>query len=76
MATLTEARAQLAAWEGASLALASGREHQIGDRRIRFEDAAEVREMIAFWTRKIAGLEAAEAGRAGTAGYSVARFRD
>lgn len=76
MANLSEARAQLAAWEAASLALAKGREHQIGDRRIRLEDASEVRQMIGYWSRQVAALEAAEAGRSGTASYWVARFRD
>lgn len=77
MATLSEAQAQLAAWEAASLAIASGKEHQIGDRRIRLEDAAQVANMIRFWERKIAGLEAAAAGRRSGAGsYAVARFTD
>lgn len=75
--TLTQAQAQLDAWLAASLALASGKEHTIGDRRIRFEDGAEVREQIAMWQRQVNALTAAASGAPrGSAGYSLADFRD
>lgn len=77
MATLSEAREQLAAWEAASLAIAKGKEHQIGDRRIRLEDANRVVEMIRYWKGEIARLEAAAAGaQSGSGSYAVARFTD
>lgn len=74
--TLADAQAQLAAWEAASLSLAAGKEHRIGDRMIRLEDGAEVRNMIGFWQGRVNALAAAEAGRAGTAGYALADFSD
>ena len=73
--TLTEAQAQLAAWEAASLALAGGKEHSIGDRRIRLEDGPEVRAMIGFWQSRVNALTAAASGvPAGSGGYAVADF--
>ena len=63
--TVTQAQAQLDAWLAASLAIAKGKEHSIGDRRIRFEDAAEVRNMIAFWQSKVNSLTAKATGRSG-----------
>ena len=75
--TLTQAQAQLDAWLAASIALASGKEHTIGDRRIRFEDGAEVREQIAMWQRQVNALTAAAAGSPrGSSSYSLADFRD
>lgn len=73
--TLQQAQAQLDAWLGASLALASGKEHSIGDRRLRFEDGAEVRAQIAFWQSRVNALTAAAAGvSSGSARYAVADF--
>jgi hypothetical protein len=60
--TLVQAQAQLDAWLAASLAIAKGKEHSIGDRRIRFEDGAEVRAQIAFWTRKVNDLSSGSRG--------------
>ena len=75
--TLTQAQAQLDAWLAASLALAGGKEHMIGDRRIRLEDGGEVRKMIAHWRAEVARLEARAAGRSvGSARYAVADFSE
>lgn len=73
--TLSEAQAQLAAWEAASLALAGGKEHAIGDRRIRLEDGPEVRAMLGHWQAQVNALTAAAAGAAGgSTRYAVADF--
>lgn len=75
--TLQQAQAQLDAWLAASLALAGGQEHQIGDRRIRLADGPEVREQVAHWTRVVNQLSAQAAGASrGSAGYAVANFAD
>jgi len=62
MATLAEATAQLAAWEAASLATASGRSYAIGDRQLTRNNASEIVDMIAFWQRKVDSLTAAAGG--------------
>ena len=71
--TLQQAQAQLDAWMAASLALASGKQHQIGDRLIRFEDGAEVRQQIAYWQRQVSALSNTTYG---SARYVVADFSD
>ncbi len=73
--TLAQAEEQLAAWIAASLAVAKGKEHAIGHRRLRLEDGQEIREQIAFWEGKVRALQAQSAGVSGT-GYAVARFID
>lgn len=73
--TLSEAQAQLAAWEAASLAVASGQEHRIGDRMIRLADSAEVRSWVAYWTRRVNALLAGQVP-GGSAAYAVATFGD
>ncbi len=60
--TLAEAQTQLAAWEAASLALATGRSYSIGDRQLTRNDAGEVREMMTFFQRKVDALTASGAG--------------
>lgn len=73
--TLQQAQAQLDAWLAASLALAGGKETQIGDRKIRLEDGAEVRAQISFWERRVNALTAQAAGATGGSGsYAVADF--
>lgn len=75
--TLTQAQAQLDAWLAANLALAAGKEHAVGDRRIRFEDGPEVRAQITYWQGRVNMLTAQAAGvRAGSSGYAVADFSD
>jgi hypothetical protein len=62
MTTLADAQAQLAAWEAASLALAKSQSYTISvegsQRTLTRADGAEVREMIAYWTRRVAELAA------------------
>ncbi len=75
--TLEQAQAQLAAWLAASLALASGKEHEVAGRRIRFEDSREVREQVAFWERRVAALEAQAVGATrASSGYALADFSE
>lgn len=62
MATLAEATAQLAAWEAASLATASGRSYAIGDRQLTRNNAEEIINMINYWQRKVDALTAASGG--------------
>ena len=63
MATLTEAQAQLAAWESASLSLAKGAASvSVYGRTVTRSQAAEIREMIAYWQREVATLQAQAAG--------------
>ncbi len=56
MATLSEATAQLAAWEAASLALATGKSYSIGDRQLSRANADEVRDMMNFWRGEVERL--------------------
>lgn len=73
--TLAQAQAQLDAWLAASLAIAGSKEYQIGDRRLRREDGAEVRQQIAFWESRVNALTAQAAGvRGGSGRYAVADF--
>ena len=53
MATLSEATAQLAAWEAASLATADGRSYSIGDRQLTRNDSKDILNMIAYWQRVV-----------------------
>ena len=62
MATLAEATAQLAAWEAASLATASGKSYAIGDRQLTRNNAQEIVTMIGYWQRRVDALTAAAAG--------------
>ena len=74
MATLSEARAQLAAWEAASLALAAGKEHWLttagGARRLMRSDAEEVTRMIDHWQTKVNRLQSPT----GAIPFAVAAF--
>lgn len=68
MATLSEAQAQLAAWEAASLALAEGKSASFSNaggasRSLTVADADEVQRMIAYWERKVASLSASSSRR-------------
>ena len=62
MATLTEAQAQLAAWEAAALALASAQSYSIGGRTLTRADGQTIRENIAYWQRTVQGLTAQNSG--------------
>ena len=62
MATLSEAQAQLAAWEAASLATATGKSYSIGDRQLTRNNADEIMKMIGHWQGVVNTLTAAAAG--------------
>ncbi len=72
MATLSEATAQLAAWEAASLALASGKTAEVNGRRLDRSNASEVLKMIAHWESKIRVLTDAASGFDGR--FNLVRF--
>ncbi len=59
--TLDEARAQLDEWLAASRAVAAGQSFTIstatGSRTLTRADAKAVREMVDFWSAKVADLE-------------------
>ena len=61
--TLAQAEAQLAAWLAASTAVASGQEYEIGDRRLRRTDAAEIRKQLDYWEGKVRTLSATATAR-------------
>ena len=62
MATLSEAAAQLAAWEAASLATAGGKSYTIGDRQLTRNNAEEIIKMIGHWQGVVNTLTAEAAG--------------
>jgi len=62
MATLAEATAQLAAWEAASLATATGKSYAIGDRSLTRNNAEEIVRMINHWQGVVNSLTAAAGG--------------
>ena len=49
--TLAEAQAQVAAWREASLALAKGASYTLDGRSLTRANAAEVKQMLDYWTR-------------------------
>ena len=49
MITLSQATAQVAAWEAASTAVAGGQSYSINGRTLTRTDAAEIREMLNYW---------------------------
>ncbi len=59
---LEHARAQLAAWLEASLALARGASHALDGRSLTRADAAEVERMLNYWRRMEAELLRARRG--------------
>jgi len=65
--TLAEAQVQLAAWEAASLALATGQSYTIGTRELTRADWGSVRDAIGYFENKVAKLTA------GTTGPTVRR---
>lgn len=72
MATLSEAQAQLAAWEAASLSLAKGAASvSVYGRTVTRSQASEIREMIGYWQREVATLQAQASG-ASLGGIAVA----
>ena len=62
MATLSEAQAQLAAWEAASLKTAEGKSYAIGDRSLTRNNADEIAKMINYWAGQVNALTAAASG--------------
>lgn len=60
--TLLQAQAQLAAWLAASEAVAKSQEYSIGTRKLRRADAAEIRQQIQYWEKKVAELSSAASG--------------
>ena len=58
--TLAEARAHLAAWLEADLAVATGQSYTIGSRSLTRADAASIAKQIAFWRREVSQLEAGQ----------------
>ena len=74
MATQAEATAQLAAWEAASLALASSSSYTLpGGRSLTRANQQEITNMIAFWSREVRRHQTIAAGGK-TGRYAVARF--
>lgn len=59
--TLAEAQQHLAAWKAADLAVASGKEFQLGGRMLRREDADQIAERIRFYSGLVSELEASAA---------------
>jgi hypothetical protein len=75
--TLAQAQAQLDAWLAASIAVAAGKEHRIGDRAVRFEDGSEIRAQIVFWQGRVNALTATAAGYSGRmSSIALADFSD
>lgn len=67
--TLADAEAQLALWLTASAAVSKSQQYEIdtgsgGRRMLRRADAAEIREMIMFWTKQVQELTATAAAAA------------
>ena len=60
--TLAEAKAQLSAWQDASLALATGQSYSLGGRSLTRSNAMEVQQMITYWTRQVRELTALDNG--------------
>lgn len=60
--TLETAQRNLDAWIAASEACASGLSYKIGQRSLTRTDAAEIRNMISYWERRVSELTAAAAG--------------
>lgn len=58
--TLAQAQAQLDEWLAASLKAANKQSYEIetpnGRRRLSYADAAEIRQMIEFWTARVDAL--------------------
>lgn len=63
--TLAQATERLEAWLAADLAVSSGQEYSIGNRRLKRADVAEIRNQIDYWERKVNQL--ADGGRSGAA---------
>lgn len=62
MATLAEAQAQVAAYEAASLALASSQAYSIGGRSLTRADLPSILRGLTYWRRVVQGLTAQAAG--------------
>jgi len=71
--TLTQASAQVVAWEAASLAVSKGQSYTIGDRTLTRVHASEIREMITYWSSQEASLQRIANGQQRT-GVSLANF--
>lgn len=72
---LASAQANLAAWTAASLALAEGQSYTLNGRSLSMANAAEVREMLNYWSGVEARLlNAAATGKNRRVGVALARF--
>lgn len=60
--TLAHAEEQLTVYLACSLAIASGQEYSIGDRRMVRADLPEVRETIKFWNSQVNRLSGGRTG--------------
>ncbi|WP_212635557.1 DUF6148 family protein [Ralstonia insidiosa] len=60
--TLQQAQEQLDAWMAANLAVASGQSYSIGGRSLTRVNAAEIRDQINFWERKVQRLTSGQGG--------------
>lgn len=54
--SLVQAEAQLDAWLAASTKVASNQSYEIDGRRLTRADAAEIRNQVDFWDRKVKAL--------------------
>lgn len=55
--TIYEAKEHLQSWLDADLALATGKEYTIGNRRLTRANVQEVKDRINFWRNEVARLE-------------------
>ncbi len=62
MSTLSEAQAQVAAWEKASRDLARGQVARVGDQRLDRSDADNVIKMLGYWRGEVARIQRVAAG--------------
>lgn len=61
--TLEEAKKNLQLWLEASQAVAAGQSYTIGTRSLTRASLRQIMDMIAYWRKEVAALEAAETGR-------------
>jgi hypothetical protein len=60
--TLAQAQAKLDAWMAADDAVASGQSYSVGGRSLTRANAAEIRNNIEFWERKVQRLASGRGG--------------
>lgn len=71
--TLSQASAQVSAWEAASLAVAGGQSYSINGRSLTRTNASEIREMLDYWLQMEIKLKRA-ANNESRVGVSIAKF--